>query len=177
MDTAKLNDWLQIFGIFALVASLIFVGLQLKQEQDIAAFEAVDDAANRVHDIRALLTENADVWNRGCLGEELDVEERTVFANLYAAYDFYEYANYVRLSSEDLSIASNDMAANIAIRRFAINHWRFPALQEMRESRLAWRKLSKSNFDRTYELIYEEVMAELESGEPYPEIDVMWCGH
>ena len=36
MDSAKLNDWMQVFGIFALVGSLIFVGLQMKQDQDIA---------------------------------------------------------------------------------------------------------------------------------------------
>ena len=36
MDSAKLNDWLQVFGIFALVASLIFVGLQMKQDHEIA---------------------------------------------------------------------------------------------------------------------------------------------
>ena len=36
MDSAKLNDWMQVVGIFALVASLIFVGLQMKQAQEIA---------------------------------------------------------------------------------------------------------------------------------------------
>ena len=36
MDSAKLNDWMQVVGIFALVASLIFVGLQMKQSQEIA---------------------------------------------------------------------------------------------------------------------------------------------
>jgi hypothetical protein len=36
MDSAKLNDWMQVFGIFALVASLVFVGLQMKQSQEIA---------------------------------------------------------------------------------------------------------------------------------------------
>ncbi len=36
MDSAKLHEWLQIVGIFALVASLIFVGLQLKQGHEIA---------------------------------------------------------------------------------------------------------------------------------------------
>ena len=36
MDSAKLNDWMQVIGIFALVASLIFVGFQMKQTQDIA---------------------------------------------------------------------------------------------------------------------------------------------
>jgi len=40
MDSAKLNDWMQVVGIFALVASLIFVGLQMKQSHEIALSEA-----------------------------------------------------------------------------------------------------------------------------------------
>ena len=36
MDSAKLNDWLQVIGLFGVIASLIFVGLQMKQEQEIA---------------------------------------------------------------------------------------------------------------------------------------------
>lgn len=36
MAMAELDDWLQIVGIFAVVASLVFVGLQLKQTQEIA---------------------------------------------------------------------------------------------------------------------------------------------
>ena len=36
MDSGKINDWLQIVGLFGVIASLVFVGLQLKQSQDIA---------------------------------------------------------------------------------------------------------------------------------------------
>ena len=36
MNSAKLNDWMQVVGIFAVVASLIFVGLQMKQAHEIA---------------------------------------------------------------------------------------------------------------------------------------------
>jgi hypothetical protein len=36
VDSAKLNDWMQVVGIFALVASLVFVGLQMRQSQEIA---------------------------------------------------------------------------------------------------------------------------------------------
>jgi hypothetical protein len=39
MDPTKLRDWMEVIGIFALVASLIFVGLQMKQAQDIAIAE------------------------------------------------------------------------------------------------------------------------------------------
>ena len=36
MLTKKVNDWLQIVGMAGIIGSLIFVGLQLKQSQDIA---------------------------------------------------------------------------------------------------------------------------------------------
>ena len=48
MDSAKLNDWLQVIGLFGVVASLIFVGLQMKQEHEIAlsnAYQARADTA------------------------------------------------------------------------------------------------------------------------------------
>jgi len=56
MDLAKLNDWLQIVGAAAIVASLIFVGVQLKQAQDIAIaaqYQARHDAASE--NIRAYM--------------------------------------------------------------------------------------------------------------------------
>jgi hypothetical protein len=36
MVSTKLNDWMQLLGMLAIVASLLFVGLQIKQSQDIA---------------------------------------------------------------------------------------------------------------------------------------------
>jgi hypothetical protein len=36
VDSKKLTDWMQVIGIFALVSSLIFVGLQMRQTQKIA---------------------------------------------------------------------------------------------------------------------------------------------
>ncbi len=39
MDSTKLKDWVELIGVSALVASLIFVGLQMKQSQEIAIGE------------------------------------------------------------------------------------------------------------------------------------------
>ena len=36
MNSAKLNDWLQVIGFFGVIASLVFVGLQMMQDRDIA---------------------------------------------------------------------------------------------------------------------------------------------
>jgi hypothetical protein len=57
MDSAKLNDWLQVAGIFALVASLIFVGLQMKQAQEIALSQAFQ---SRTDSVVEMLVDSAD---------------------------------------------------------------------------------------------------------------------
>lgn len=36
MDSQKINDWLQIVGLFSVVASLLFVGMELRQAKEIA---------------------------------------------------------------------------------------------------------------------------------------------
>jgi len=46
-DVSKLNDWLQVVGMFGLIASLIFVGLQIRQDHQIAlsgTYQARSDA-------------------------------------------------------------------------------------------------------------------------------------
>jgi hypothetical protein len=48
MNSAKINDWMQVIGIFALVASLVFVGLQMKQAQEIAISNAYQSRAATV---------------------------------------------------------------------------------------------------------------------------------
>lgn len=40
LGSNKLNDWIQAVGILALVASLLFVGYQIKQTRDIAISQA-----------------------------------------------------------------------------------------------------------------------------------------
>ena len=40
MDSGKVNDWLQVIGMFGVIASLIFVGLEMRQAQRIAISEA-----------------------------------------------------------------------------------------------------------------------------------------
>ena len=45
MDSSKLNDWMQVIGIFAVVGSLIFVGLQMQQDRRIAELATYQERA------------------------------------------------------------------------------------------------------------------------------------
>ena len=51
MDSTKLNDWMQVVGIFALVASLIFVGLQMRQDHEIAKVMMYQERASSVAEV------------------------------------------------------------------------------------------------------------------------------
>jgi hypothetical protein len=53
MNSKKLNDWLQIVGLFGVIGSLIFVGLQLKQTQDIALSDTYQNRAAIANDVNA----------------------------------------------------------------------------------------------------------------------------
>lgn len=53
MDSAKLNDWMQVIGIFAVVASLVFVGLQMAQDREIALAAQYQERASTA----------LEVWN------------------------------------------------------------------------------------------------------------------
>jgi hypothetical protein len=52
MDQRKLSDWLQIVGMFGVIASLLFVGLQMKQSHEIALatqYQARAEATMNLH--------------------------------------------------------------------------------------------------------------------------------
>jgi hypothetical protein len=58
MNAAKLNDWAQVVGIFALVASLVFVGLEMRQSREIALSAAYQARADSSMSLRMSVLES-----------------------------------------------------------------------------------------------------------------------
>jgi membrane peptidoglycan carboxypeptidase len=104
MDTQKLNDWLQIVGIFAVVASLLFVGLQLKQSQDIALSQA--SQARTAMSIETLIstTENANYISAVAKGRDGRHSEQTIVEQVTMS----QYARAVLMSYEDQTFQYNN---------------------------------------------------------------------
>ncbi len=72
----------EVVGIAAIVASLIFVGLQLRQSQDIALSElSASRHASRV-ELNNAITHHADIRARGNAGDELDNADSVIFRSL-----------------------------------------------------------------------------------------------
>ncbi len=65
MDSSKLNDWVQVVGIFAVVVSLVFVSLQLRQSQEIAVAAQYQARAQAAQSMYMSLQESGISLNAG----------------------------------------------------------------------------------------------------------------
>jgi hypothetical protein len=78
-------DWkshAELIGILALVVSLVFVGLELRQARSIAHAEMnAGTLANRIEE-SSLIIGNVDVWIRGNANEQLTLREEAIYTEL-----------------------------------------------------------------------------------------------
>ena len=78
MNKIELNDLLQVLGMVGLIASLIFVGLELRQSQQVARITAYQALTEQIHDINSLLvtdSEISDIVTRALQNQELTASE------------------------------------------------------------------------------------------------------
>ncbi len=80
MKPSDWKDFAELIGIAAIVASLIFVGLQMRQAEVIARGEMnASFLANRI-EMHTAIIEHPDIWERGNKGEELEEDEAAIFS-------------------------------------------------------------------------------------------------
>ena len=122
-------------AMMAIVLSLVFVGLQLKQSQVIARNE-IDGLflENRIEAV-GQINDHVNVWVRGLAAEKLSVDDAAVFENLLININditFFTALNHFNLgSTEDARISIDDFAIFLHRNPGARRVW------EARESRLA----------------------------------------
>ena len=96
MPNRNWKETAELIGIASLVASLIFVGLQIRQDQDIAVAQIYADHDDTVIEWARLLSENRDLWVRGLKGDKLDDAENAVFVAIASTYFVMEGDRYAR---------------------------------------------------------------------------------
>jgi len=174
MDSSKLNDWLQVIGIFALVASLIFVGFQMKQTQEIGQGEAAANILDSTNAFRNMIIDNAGVWRSGCMGEELSKSDQTIFANIYSSYIATVYWLWL---ANDIGVIQFD--AGTIESAFAANIHRYPGIARIGMSKGRWSaegsKIDLIGVER-FKAAIQARLAELREIEAEPLSDPDWCG-
>jgi len=99
VTSPKLRDWLEIVGLFSVVASLIFVGMQMRQETAIAATDSVWSRSGAITALSELINGNSAVWIAGLRGEELTPDEEAKFQGMAEAVESFFVASYVRYTN------------------------------------------------------------------------------
>ena len=121
MKSERVNDWLQIVGMFGIMTSLVFVGFQVRQTQAIGEGESAAYFLEATIMGKQLLIDNVDVWTRGCLGEELSPGDEGKSAHLYRAYSRGSYFGWLGVRKNIVQLNPQDI-----VYRFAANIHRYP---------------------------------------------------
>ena len=172
MNDAKLREWLEIVGILAVVASLVFVGLEIRQSARAAYDESISSDYDAIVNVETAIADNADVWLRGCRAEELSDVDQMKFTRLYTMYEFMYFMRWMRAidgvggSVEELAL--DNMAWNLYRSEGLMREWRLhgawrPHVPDTAEFHL-WRNLVEAR------------VAEFPSFEPTPIDNVFRCG-
>ncbi len=126
MKNTNWRDTAELLGIVAIVGSLIFVGLQMRQTGRIALAENNAFYLSATIDMLGLLNDHPETWVRGNTGEELDEAEAAVFENLVIAVNDRVFLGYQQLLNLD-----NDEGAERDLHDFAIFLFQNPGARQV----------------------------------------------
>ena len=113
----KETDWkaiAELVGIGAIVVSLVFVALQLKQSQDIAIAELRQARQSSNVELSSLIAAHSDIWLRGNAGAKLTANDQKVYAQLIEAQHWSHWTGWSRANR-----FGQDIPRRIAIADFA----------------------------------------------------------
>ena len=101
MKFLKLANMSEILGTMTIVGSLVFVGWQIHQSDQIARAEI--EAAQGIMSIElaALISDHSDVWARGVAQEDLNDADSVVFENLVSALNDARFSVFLQIQEND----------------------------------------------------------------------------
>ena len=126
----KFRDWketAELIGIFAILISLIFVAVQLRQEEELIQLEVRNHMIETYAELNATIIEHADVWLRGNAGDELDAAEREIHKRLVVNYNdwhFHTALIFGEIEPEAVEHVLTDYAGFLARNPGAYRVWR-----------------------------------------------------
>jgi len=176
MNSEKLHDWLQLVGMAAIVASLIFVGLQLQQSEHAAMSDLSQSSVVVGLEISALIAEHSDVWLKACAGEDLSPAQQLIANSIYIRYVQDNFNSWARNEATGIGL----MHPSFFVDAFAANIHRYPGFRQMALSWGNWAEHGVRALDNSILKRYEEEvrrrLSDLEKVEPNPSADLAWCG-
>ena len=127
------KDTAELLGIAAIVASLVFVGFQLRQDREIALAESLAASEASFTAINALISDHAAVWTKGQKSEELSEAETVIMSRLVST--LHRRARYTAAMRRNLgapgSAPLRDLARELYYNPGARRIWEAETEKEM----------------------------------------------
>ncbi len=176
MKTAIWNNLAEFVGIAAIVGSLIFVGLQMQQEQKIAIADTYGSINESTAHIAELIGDSTKIWQKGLDGEELNSEDRIRFLALVKAVQMHFSHMHIRWTM------IGPVPPDVAARRYAYALYTYPGFRQARSDQLRNLVVGEIPLEGTFTSSFLERAAEKylmefeEAGTPMPEVKtyVFW---
>ncbi len=170
MISLKKVDWkgtAELVGLAAIVVSLIFVGLQMRQDQEIAEAQAYIDASAVVTELNQHIENNKEVWIKGLDGAELSLADELTFHILCRNVFLRKIAHWER--ARRLDAGNPDFIAQ----SFAYDIHVYPGLRRYFDEFIESFEERRSAFGRTrgddtFTSAVEASLAELDRNPPPP---------
>ena len=159
MNTEKLRDWLQIGGLFGVIASLVFVGLQMKLDRQIALSGVISVAAESSKYWAELVNSNADIWVDGLAGGELNPVEFQRFNALADAFFLRWQAAWTRAGELAPSLR------NRFSREAALYIHGYPGLEAYWVRRMQWESIVNNGSSIPWSVSVEDQLRSLRSND------------
>ena len=164
----------EFVGILAIVASLVFLAFEVRQSRQIGSDQISASIVETQNQLREMLLDHADVWSRGCAGQELSDSEKTKYAQLFRGYVVGLYWGWV--ASKDSIVEIDQM---FGVNAYAANYHRYPGFASMGNDQIEYFKNvdveSPENVREFGEAIGRRIV-ELREIEPNPDFDPAFCG-
>jgi len=169
------KDIAELIGITAILLSLIFVGIQLRQSQQLAREELVNNSNERQNAIRELIVANADIWQKACSGEPLDPVSRIIAAKIYDAWTDHVAGEY---NLRATGVRQSDASRQKLVEETAAQLWIYPGLQDLNTSKSGWHNSAVESNPSSggFGALVRYRLQELESSGIAPVRDTAWCG-
>jgi hypothetical protein len=131
MKSLKWRNVAEAVGVAAIVASLIFVGQQLRLDRKIAIGDAWLQYVDTQVSLAQLVSEHADIWIKGLAGEELSNSDQLRFDHIahvieqkYASRFSRSQAGVRAGPAEQLvRMYAQDLFAHKGLRKFSLERW------------------------------------------------------
>ena len=159
MKSLHWRDVADLVGVAAIVASLIFVGLQLRQDRKLGMADITSARTESAVTLTQLVTENRELWIKGLDGAQLSTAEEMTFfaiAETIETYLFEEWSNLRQIGDGEF--------ADAVLRDYAYQIYSYPGLRRIwEEDGERLRSQESMNLGNEFRTAVNEELADLQS--------------